>query len=117
MASAGKPHPAHGFKLRYANPANGKHPFPTMAVSMQRLPAGFAGKTYRSTGSAVFAVHKGTRRGEGRRRARSRIAPHDVFVAPPWVPYSFSAESELELFSYSDRAGQEALGYWREQFE
>ena len=23
--------------------------------------------------------------------------------------------SELELFSYSDRAGQEALGYWREQ--
>jgi gentisate 1,2-dioxygenase len=36
-------------------------------------------------------------------------------VAPPWLPYSFSAESELELFSYSDRAGQEALGYWREQ--
>ena len=59
MARAGKPHPAHGFRLRYANPANGKHPFPTMAVTMQRLPAGFAGKTYRSTGSAVFAVHKG----------------------------------------------------------
>ena len=45
------------------------------------------------------------------------IAAHDVFVAPPWSPYSFRAESELELFSYSDRAGQEALGYWREQFE
>jgi len=43
------------------------------------------------------------------------LAPHDVFVAPPWEPYSFSADSELELFSYSDRAAQEALGYWREQ--
>jgi gentisate 1,2-dioxygenase len=43
------------------------------------------------------------------------IAPHDVFVAPPWQPYSFTADSELELFSYSDRAGQEALGYWREE--
>ena len=43
------------------------------------------------------------------------LAPHDVFVAPAWVPYSFTADGELELFSYSDRAGQEALGYWREQ--
>ena len=26
-----RPDPAHGVKLRYANPATGKHPFPTMA--------------------------------------------------------------------------------------
>jgi gentisate 1,2-dioxygenase len=114
MARKGAPHPAHGFKLRYANPANGKHPFPTMAVSMQRLPAGFSGKTYRSTGSAVFCVHKG----QGTAKVGEEefaVSPHDVFVAPPWEPYSFSADSELELFSYSDRAAQEALGYWREQ--
>ena len=81
---------------------------------MQRLPAGFAGQTYRSTGAAVFAVHKG--RGEATvGEQRFALAPHDVLVAPPWVPYSFSAEAELDLFSYSDRAGQEALGYWREQ--
>ena len=117
LARAGKPHPAHGFRLRYANPATGKHPFPTMAVSMQRLPAGFAGETYRSTGSAVFCVHRGH---AARRRSATRtfaLAPHDVFVAPPWEPYSFAADSELELFSYSDRAGQEALGYWREQVD
>jgi gentisate 1,2-dioxygenase len=114
LTRAGKPHPAHGFRLRYANPATGKHPFPTMAVSMQRLQAGFVGKTYRSTGSAVFAVH----RGKGRAKVGNldfAVAPHDVFVVPPWEPYSFAAESEIELFSYSDRAGQEALGYWREQ--
>jgi gentisate 1,2-dioxygenase len=117
LARTGKPHPAHGFKLRYANPANGKHPFPTMAVSMQRLPAGFAGKTYRSTGSAVFAVHTGGGIAKLGDEDPFPLKPHDVFVVPPWVPYSFRADSELELFSYSDRAGQEALGYWREQMD
>jgi gentisate 1,2-dioxygenase len=114
MAKTNKPHPSHGFRLRYANPATGKHPFPTMAVTMQRLPAGFKGETYRSTGAAVFAVHSGrgtVKLGD----AEHKLAPHDVFVAPPWVPYSFTADGDLELFSYSDRAGQEALGYWREQ--
>ena len=114
MVRAGKPHPAHGFKLRYANPATGKHPFPTMAVSMQRLPAGFSGETYRSTGSAVFAVHRGA--GTARIGDKEfKIGAHDVFVATPWQPNSFTADSELELFSYSDRAGREALGYWREE--
>ena len=68
LARAGKPHPAHGFKLRYANPATGKHPFPTMAVSMQRLPAGFSGQDLpfdRQRG-----VRRASRRGhrEGRRQ-------------------------------------------------
>jgi gentisate 1,2-dioxygenase len=114
LEKTGRPHPAHGYRLRYANPANGRHPFPTMAVSMQRLPAGFAGARYRATGSAVFCVHKGkgtAQLGE----ERVALSPHDVFVVPPWVPYSFGADSELELFSYSDRAAQEALGYWREE--
>ena len=114
ISLTGKPHPAHGYRLRYANPATGKHPFPTMAVSMQRLPAGFAGETYRSTGAAVFAVHKGRGTAQVGEETFS-LSPHDVFVAPSWAPYSFAAESDLELFSYSDRAGQEALGYWREQ--
>jgi gentisate 1,2-dioxygenase len=114
MAAAGQPHPAHGFRLRYANPATGRHPFPTMAVTMQRLPKGFNGATYRSTGASVYAVHSG--RGKVKLGdAEHALAPHDVFVAPPWVPYSFTADSDIELFSYSDRAGQEALGYWREQ--
>jgi gentisate 1,2-dioxygenase len=115
LESGGKPHPAHGYRVRYANPATGKHPFPTMAVYMQRLPKGFAGAAYRSTGAAVFAVHKGTGRVKAGDEDSFPLKSHDVFVAPPWVPYSISADSDLELFSYSDRAGQEALGYWREQ--
>jgi gentisate 1,2-dioxygenase len=59
-------------------------------------------------------------RGEGTARIGDKefkVGRHDVFVATPWQPYIFTADSELELFSYSDRAGQEALGYWREQMD
>ena len=109
-------HPAHGARLRYANPANGKHPFPTMAVFMQLLPAGFAGRIYRSTDGTVFAVAEG----EGSVEAGGQkfaFAPHDVFVVPPWCPYRLTAARATVLFSYSDRAGQEALGFWRESLE
>jgi len=114
LTSTGKPHAAHGYRLRFANPANGRHPFPTMAVFMQSLPAGFAGKPYRATDGTVYAVHEG--RGAAQVGDRHfTFERHDVFVVPPWVPFSFKAEREVVLFSYSDRAGQEALGYWREQ--
>ena len=43
--------------------------------------------------------------------------PHDVFVVPPWEPCRFEAASECVLFSYSDRAAQEALGFLREKSE
>jgi gentisate 1,2-dioxygenase len=108
------PHPAHGVKLRYANPTNGRAPFPTMAVFMQLLPRGFAGARYRSTESAVFCVVEGegtVELGE----ARIAIQPHDVFVAPSWCCYRLAAAGELVLFSYSDRAAQEALGFFREE--
>ena len=43
------------------------------------------------------------------------FAPHDVFVVPPWQEYRLAAGSETVLFSYSDRAAQEALGFFREE--
>ena len=59
-----------------------------------------------------------------RRVARGSIAklafPHaareqdDVFVVPPWTPYSIESACECVLFSYSDRSAQVALGFWRE---
>ena len=82
-AKSAAPHPAQGFKLRYANPATGLHPFPTMAVAMQLLPKGFTGRVYRSTENVVFAVVEG----EGQVRVSGNRddevlrlpAPHDVF--------------------------------------
>jgi gentisate 1,2-dioxygenase len=105
--------PVHGARLRYANPATGGHPFPTMAVFLQLFPAGFAGKPCRATDGTVYAVAEGEGHAEigGQRHA---FTAHDIFVVPPWCPFAFNAKQETVLFSYSDRAGQEALGFWRE---
>ena len=116
LARSADPDPVHGYKLRYAHPGTGGHPFPTMAVSMQMLPSDFAGKAARSTESAVYNVVEGRGTvtiGE----AKFEFEPHDVFVAPPWEPCRFDAPEECVLFSYSDRAAQEALGFLREQPE
>jgi len=114
LAKAGEPHVAHGYKLRYSNPATGGHAFPTMAVFMQWLPRGHAGRSYRSTDGAVFCVVEG-RGSVGIGDARWDFAPHDVFVVPSWAFYQLKADTDCVLFSYTDRAAQEALGFWREE--
>jgi len=116
LARADGPDPAHGYRLRYARPGAGGDPFPTMAVFMQILPAGFSGRAYRSTDGVVFCVFEG--RGSVQIGTQSfELAPHDVFVVPSWTTVRFSAAAETVLFSYSDRAAQEALGFWRESRE
>ncbi len=106
-------HPAHGVKLRYANPANGKHPFPTMAAFMQLLPKGFEGQSSRSTENAVCNVAEG--RGAVTIAGKTfHFEPHDIFVVPGWCEVSFAAREESVIFSYSDRAAQEAMGFFRE---
>ena len=114
LSRAEHPHPAHGYKMRYINPINGRHPFSTMAVFMQLLPSGFAGGTYRSTDSAVYGVveGKGSVETSGERFS---FSPSDIFVLPSWTSCRLNADSETMLFSFSDRAAQEALGFWREE--
>ena len=114
MSKSEDPHPSHGWKLRYSNPATRRDPFPTMAVFMQWLPKGFAGRNCRSTDGAVYCVVDG--KGSVHIGATHlEFAPRDVFVVPPWEPYRFSAAADCVIFSYSDRAAQEALGFWREE--
>ena len=114
LVKAGEPHASHGYKLRYSNPATGGHAFPTMAVFMQWLPRGHAGRSYRSTDGAVFCVVEG-RGSVSIGEARWDFAPHDVFVVPSWAFYQLKADTDCVLFSYTDRAAQEALGFWREE--
>ena len=114
LSKDGEPHPSHGWKLRYANPATGGHAFPTMAVFMQWLPRGFAGRDYRSTDGTIFCVVEG-QGGVEIGETRFDFAPRDVFVVPSWEFCRFEAESNCVIFSYSDRAAQEALGFWREE--
>jgi gentisate 1,2-dioxygenase len=113
LARNGPLHPVHGVKMRYANPATGGYPMPTIAAFLQLLPNGFDGKVSRSTDATVFCVAEG--------RGRSRVGDqaiawgaHDVFVVPSWQPVSHRASSDAVLFSFSDRPAQQALGLWRE---
>jgi gentisate 1,2-dioxygenase len=103
-----------GVKLRYLNPVTGGWPMPTMATFMQFLPAGFEGRSYRSTDATVYSVVEGAGTvsiGE----SRFAFEAKDVFVSPSWAPVRFSASTEAVIFSYSDRPVLAALNLLREQ--
>jgi gentisate 1,2-dioxygenase len=109
------PNACWGHKLQYTNPVTGDWAIPTIGTFMQLLPAGFRGKSYRSTDSTVYVVVEG----EGRCVIGEQVltfGPKDVFVCPSWMPYRLETSSETVLFSYSDRPVQEALDLWREQY-
>ncbi|CAL8476922.1 gentisate 1,2-dioxygenase [Caballeronia sp. S22] len=103
-----------GVKLRYVNPATGGWPMPTMGTFMQFLPKDFKGKEYRSTDSTVYCVVEG--RGTAYvGETTLRFDPHDVFVIPSWQPVRLETDSEVVLFSYSDRPVLAALNVLREE--
>lgn len=105
-----------GVKLRYVNPTTGGWPMPTMATFMQFLPAGFAGRTYRSTDATVYTVVEGS----GVAYIGESIfsfSAQDIFVVPSWVPVHLAAETDVVLFSYSDRPVLQALNLLRESRE
>ena len=108
------PHPCHGLKLQYANPATGGYPMPTIGAFVQLLPAGFRGCPYRATDGTVYSVVEG--------RGRSHVAgklleweEKDVFVVPSWAVARHECDADAVLFSFSDRPAQKALGLWREE--
>lgn len=106
--------PWEGVKLRYVNPATGGYPMPTMATFMQFLPAGFKGRSARTTDGTVYCAVEG----QGTAwvgDARFDFGKGDVFVVPTWSPLRLDAAQDCVLFSYSDRPVQDALGLLREQ--
>jgi gentisate 1,2-dioxygenase len=116
LSKRAEPHPCHGYRLPYSNPATGGHVLPTIAAFMQRLSSGFCGRPYRSTDATVYVCVEG----KGRSHVGTTVfewGPRDIFVTPSWCPCSHESDEESYLFSYSDRAAQERLGLWRELCE
>lgn len=116
LARRAAPHPAHGHTLRYTNPVTGGNVFPTMAAFMQWLPRSFDGRSRRATDGAIYCVVEGS----GTvyfDDAPHAFEAHDCFVIPPWQAHRFAARSDCVLFSFSDRAAQESLGFWRESLD
>jgi gentisate 1,2-dioxygenase len=86
---------------------------PTIGAFIQLLPAGFAGRPYRTTDGTVYSVVEG----RGRTRVDGKVLEweeRDVFVAPSWSRVTHEADADAVLFSFSDRPAQKALGLWRE---
>ncbi len=109
----GDPHPSHGLKMQYANPATGGYPMPTIGTFIQLLPKGFKTARYRATDATVFAAIEGG--------GRSRIGeqtfewgPRDLFVVPSWQWVTHEADADSVLFSFSDRPVQQKLDLFRE---
>ncbi len=114
MSRLRAPDACHGFKMKYINPLNGGWAMPTLATAMALLPKGFKTEPYRCTAGTVFTVVEG----QGRARIGDLVvdfAPHDIFVAPSWAPYTIEATSDVVLFTYSDQGVQEKLDLFREQ--
>jgi gentisate 1,2-dioxygenase len=114
LTRASAPDVHTGHLMRYINPADGGWAMPTMATMIRLLPQGFATLPYRGSDSAVFVVVEG--RGELRIGDRHfDLTPHDIVVVPGWMAHTLHAQTDLVLFSYSDRVAQEKLGFFREQ--
>ena len=106
--------PCHGIKMQFINPASGGYPMPAISAFIQLLPSGFKTAPYRSTDATVLTVVEGS--------GKSRIGDtsfdwkkRDIFVVPSWQTAIHEANEECVLFSFSDRAAQKSLGFWREQ--
>jgi gentisate 1,2-dioxygenase len=108
-----EPDACHGWKMEFINPLTGGHAMPTIAAFIQLLPKGFKTQPYRCTDGMVFSVVEGT--GSALIGGENfDFEPRDTFVVPSWFPLQIESNTEVVLFSFSDRPGQEAMGLWRE---
>ncbi|WP_299410823.1 cupin domain-containing protein [uncultured Roseobacter sp.] len=98
--------------IRYVNPTTGGDVMPTIRCQFHRLRAGAASKTRRDVGSSVFQVFEGT----GAvviNDMEHRLDVGDMFVVPSWVSWSLQAESQFDLFHFSDAPIMERLHFAR----
>ncbi|MFI2297170.1 cupin domain-containing protein [Isoptericola sp. NPDC019571] len=98
--------------IKYTNPTNGGDVLPTMRCEFHRLRAGARTATRREVGSSVWQVFEGagTVVLDGERR---NLVKGDLFVLPSWAAWSLEAESEFDLFRFSDAPIVERLHFQR----
>jgi gentisate 1,2-dioxygenase len=106
-----------GVLMHYVNPVTGGPVMPTIGASMQLLPAGFAGKAHRHTGSYLYQVAKG--KGHSIINGlRFDWQERDIFCVPSWAFHEHVNASQTEdacLFCFSDLPVMQSLGLYREE--
>lgn len=108
-----EPEPHDGYHLTYCHPLTGGPTLPTVACSIQLLPAHFSGRAHRHNSTTVYHVFRGQGvsivAGE-----RFEWSKGDFLAVPPWAEHrheNASGEDAL-LFSFSDWPAMQALGLY-----
>lgn len=98
--------------VRYVNPTTGGDVMPTIRAEFHRLREGTETPTRREVGSTVFQVFEG--RGAVVMNGETRkLEKGDIFVIPSWVAWSLQAETQFDLFRFSDAPIIERLNFQR----
>jgi gentisate 1,2-dioxygenase len=103
--------PGHA-AVRFTNPTTGGDALTTMRTEMHRLRAGTGTAPTRTTASSVWQVFDGSGLvaldGDSLRLTRG-----DVFAVPSWCELALHADSDLDLFTFSDAPVVEKLSLLR----
>ena len=100
--------------IRYVNPTTGGDVLPTIRCEFHRLRAGCETTALQEVGSTVFQVFGG----EGAvvlDGKRYKLEKGDLFVVPSWISWALQAETQFDLFRFSDAPIMERLGFMRAQ--
>jgi gentisate 1,2-dioxygenase len=102
--------------IRYVNPTTGGDVMSTIRCEFHRLRAGTETPIRREVGSSVFQVFdgKGTAEIGG---VTHKLDIGDMFVIPSWIPWSLQAETQFDLFRFSDAPIMERLNFMRTHVE
>lgn len=102
--------------IRFVNPTTGGDVMPTIRAQFHRLREGAATAARREVGSSVFQVFDG-RGAVVMAGATHRLEKGDIFVIPSWVSWSLEAETQFDLFHFSDAPIIERLNFDRTLLE
>ncbi|MCZ7889958.1 MULTISPECIES: cupin domain-containing protein [Rhizobium/Agrobacterium group] len=102
--------------IRYVNPTTGRDVMPTIRCEFHRLRAGIATATRQEIGSTIFQVFEGM--GSVIMNGQTqRLEKGDMFVVPSWISWSLQADTQLDLFRFSDAPIMERLNFMRTKVE
>jgi gentisate 1,2-dioxygenase len=102
--------------IRYVNPTTGGDVMPTIRAEFHRLRQGIETATRREVGSSVFQVFEG-RGAVVLGGITHRVEKGDIFVIPSWVTWCLQAETQFDLFRFSDAPIIERLNFDRSMIE
>jgi len=98
--------------IRYTNPTTGGDVMSTIRCEFHRLRAGASTAPTHEVGSAVWQVFEGSGTvvlGD----TETRLETGDLFVVPSWVPWSLHADSQFDLFRFTDGPIMDRLNFSR----